>query len=225
MASPIETMASSSVGRVPPLRYLPPGLPPVDPATMSYATMASLPEAVASSSASGVPSLRYPPPGLPPHNQAPMDTLPTPSTENLLATAGVSRGGRGRRSPVTGPQTPTTPGPQQAPPSATQQQMPAPGRQEVGQATPYRQQVYPPRHSTGAWTATTKANTAPSTSQGHNEMAQGDKGARGMSSAQGPQGQARKDRSSTRGPRKCRRGIHSENPMDDVSSYVASGWK
>ena len=36
MASPTETMASSSVGGVPPLRHPLPGLPPVDPATMSY---------------------------------------------------------------------------------------------------------------------------------------------------------------------------------------------
>ena len=33
------------------------------------------------------------------------------------------------------------------------------------------------------------------------------------------------DRSSTRGSRKLRRGIYSDNPMDDVSNYVASGWK
>ena len=96
MASPIKTMGSSSVGGVPPLRYLPPGLPPVDPAMMSYATMASCPEAMASSSASGVPPLRYPPPGLPPCNQVPMDTFPAPSTENLLTTAGVGSGGRER---------------------------------------------------------------------------------------------------------------------------------
>ena len=87
MASPTETMASSSVGGVPPLRYPPPGLPPVDPATMSYATMASLPKATASSSVGRVPPLRYPPPGLPPSNQALMDMLPAPTTENLLATA------------------------------------------------------------------------------------------------------------------------------------------
>ena len=55
--------------------------------------------------------------------------------------------------------------------------MPAPGRHETGQATPYLQQVYLPQHSTGAQMATTKANTAPSTSQGCNEMAQGDEGA------------------------------------------------
>ena len=96
MASPTETMASSSVGGVPPLRHLPPGLPPVDPATMSYSAMASLPEAAASSSASGVPPLRHPPPGLPPGNQAPMDTLLALTSEHLLATAGVGRGGRGR---------------------------------------------------------------------------------------------------------------------------------
>ena len=114
------------------------------PPMMSYSTMASLPKAAASSSASGVPLPRYSQPGLPPRKQAPMDTLPAPSTENLLATAGVGRGGRGRRSPVTGPRTPTVPGPQQAPPLATQQRMSAPGRQEAGQATPYRQQVYLP---------------------------------------------------------------------------------
>ena len=73
-----------------------------------------------------------------------MDMLPAPSTENLLATAGVGRSSRGKRSPATGPRTPTTPGPQQAPPLATQQQMPAPGRYEAGQAIPYQQQVYPP---------------------------------------------------------------------------------
>ena len=96
MASPIETMASSSVGGVPPLRYPPPGLPPLDPAMMSYTTMASLPEAMASSSVGRVPPLRYPPPGPPPCNQVPMDMLLAPSTEDLLATAGVGRGGRGR---------------------------------------------------------------------------------------------------------------------------------
>ena len=49
--------------------------------------------------------------------------------------------------------------------------------------------------------------------------------ARGRSSFRGPQGQHRRDRSSTRGSRKCRRGLHSNNPMDKMSNYVASGWK
>ena len=108
---------------------------------------------------------------------------------------------------------------------APQQRMPAPGRHKAGQATPYRQQVYPPRHTSGAQTATTKASTIPSTSQGCDETARGGKDARGRSSSRGPQGRNRRDRSSTRGSRKRHRGIYSDNPMDDVSNYVASGWK
>ena len=132
------------------------------PPTMSYATMASDTTTTVSSHVGEVPPLRYPPPGPPPGYPVLMDTFPAPSTENLLATAGVGRGLRQ-------PRTPTAPGPHQVQPTATQQQMPTPGRHEVGQATPYWQQVYPPRHTTGAQTATTKANTAPSTSQGCDE--------------------------------------------------------
>ena len=71
------------------------------PPTMSYVTMASSTETTASSSVGGVPPLRYPQPGLPPVDMALMDMLPTPSTENLLATASVGRGGRGLRQPWT----------------------------------------------------------------------------------------------------------------------------
>ena len=74
-----------------------------------------------------------------------MDMLPAPTSENFLATAGVSRGSRGLRQP----RTPTAPGLCKMQPMAPQQRMPAPGRHEAGQATPYRQQVYPPRHTTG----------------------------------------------------------------------------
>ena len=56
-------------------------------------------------------------------------------------------------------------------------------------------------------------------------MARGSEDTRGRSSSRGSQGRNRRDRSSTRGSRKCRRGIYSDNPMDDVSNYVASGWK
>ena len=110
------------------------------PSMMSYAAMASSTETTASSSMAGVPPPRYPPPGLPPLEPAPMDTLPAPTSENLLATAGVSRGGRGQRQPST----PTTPGLRQTRPTAPQQQTPTPGRQETSQATPYWQQVYLP---------------------------------------------------------------------------------
>ena len=183
------------------------------PPMMSYAAMASATETTASSSAAGVPPPRYPPPGLPPLEPAPMDTLPAPTSENLLATAGVGRGGRGQRQPST----PTAPGLHQTRPTVLQQQMPTPGRQETSQAIPYWQQVYLPQRTTGVRTTTPKPSTAPSTSQGHGEMAEGSEDARGRSS--------RRDRSSTRGSRKYRRGLHSDNPMDDMSSYMASGWK
>ena len=110
------------------------------PPMMSYVAMASSTKTTASSSAGRVPPLRYPPPGLPPLEPAPMDMLPAPTSENLLATAGVGRGGRGLRQP----RTPTAPCLHQMRPTAPPQQMPTPGRQEVSQATPYRQQVYPP---------------------------------------------------------------------------------
>ena len=73
------------------------------PLTMSCATMASSTETTASSSVGGVPPPRYPPPDLPPLDPAPMDMLLAPTSENLLATAGVSRGLRQ-------PRTPTAPG-------------------------------------------------------------------------------------------------------------------
>ena len=154
------------------------------PPTMSYATMASCTKTTASSSVGGVPPLRYPPPGLPPVDLALMDTLPAPTSENLLATAGVGRGSRGLRQP----RTPTAPGLCPVRPMAPQQQMPAPVRHQAGQATPYWQQVYLPRYTSGVHTATTKASTVPSTSQGHDEMARGGKDARGRSSSRGPQG-------------------------------------
>ena len=184
----------SSVPRQTPGQALALWMPP----TVSYVAMASSTKTTAGSSARRVPPLRYPPPGLPPLELAPMDTLLAPTSENLLATAGVGRGGRGLRQP----RTPTAPGLRQTRPTAPQQRMPTPGRQEASQATPYRQQVYPPRHTTGVRTTTTKPSTTPSTDQGCDEEARGTEGARGSSSSQGPQGRNRRDRSSTRGSRK-----------------------
>ena len=183
------------------------------PPTVSYAAMVSSTETTASTSAAGVTPPSYLPPGIPPLE--PMDMLPAPTSENLLATAGVGRGGRTRSQP----RTPTTPGICQTRSRVPQQQVPTPGRHETTQATPYRQQVYPPR------CATPKPSTAPSTSQGREEPAREDEDARGRSSSRGPQGRHQRNRSSTRGSRKCRRGIQSDDPMDDMSNYVASGWK
>ena len=108
------------------------------PPTVSYVAMVSSTKTTASTSVAGVTHPSYPPPGMPPLEA--MDTLPAPTTENLLATAGVSRGGRTR----TQPQIPAAPGLCQMRPRMPQQQAPTPGRQEATQATPYRQQVYPP---------------------------------------------------------------------------------
>ena len=63
------------------------------PPTMSYAAMASSTETTASSSVARVTPPSYPPLGIPPLE--PMDMLPAPTSENLLATAGIGRGGRG----------------------------------------------------------------------------------------------------------------------------------
>ena len=139
--------------------------------------MVSSTKTTASTSAAEVTHLSYPPPGMPPLEA--MDMLPAPTTENLLATAGVGRDGRTR----TQPRTPTAPGIHQTRPRAPQQQAPTPRRHEATQATPYQQQVYPPRCTTP------KPSTAPSTSQGHEEPAREDKGVRGRSSSRGPQNQ------------------------------------
>ena len=137
--------------------------------------MATSTETTASSSVAGVTPPSYPPPWMPPLEL--MDTLPAPTSENLLATAGVGRGGRGQSQL----RTPTAPGICQMRPTVPQQWVPTPRRQEMNQVTPYQQQVYPPQCTTP------KLSTAPSTSQGHEELAREDEDARGRSSSRGPQ--------------------------------------
>ena len=67
------------------------------PPTVSYAAMVSSTESTGSTSAAGVAPPSYLPPGMPPLEA--MDTLPAPTIENLLATAGVGRGGRTQADP------------------------------------------------------------------------------------------------------------------------------
>ena len=168
------------------------------PPTVSYVAMISSTETTASTSAAGVTRPSHPPPGMPPLEA--MDTLPAPTMENLLPTAGVGRGTRPRSQPGT----PTAPGIHQTRPRAPQQQAPTPRRHEVTQATPYRQQVYPPQHTTGVGRATPKPSIAPSTNQGHEEPAREDEDTRGRSSSRGPRRRHRLTRSLTRASRKCR---------------------
>ena len=175
--------------------------------------MVSSAETTASTSAAGVTHPSYLPPGMPPLEA--MDMLPAPTTENLLATAGVGRGHRTQ----TQPRIPTAPGLCQTRPRMPQQQASTPRGQEATQATPYRQQVFPSR------CAAPKLSATPSASQGHEEPAREDEGTRGRSSSRGPQDQQRRKRSSTRGSQKCWLGVPSSGLMDEMSNYVASGWK
>ena len=108
------------------------------PPTVNYAAMVSSTETMASTSAAGVTHPSYLPPGMPPLKA--MDMLLAPTMENLLATAGVGRGSRTRAEP----QIPAAPGLCQTRPRMPQQQAPTPGGQGATQATPYRQQVFPP---------------------------------------------------------------------------------
>ena len=175
--------------------------------------MVSSTETTASTSAAGATPLSHLPPGMPAIK--PMDVLPAPTTENLLATAGVSRGHK----PRTPPRMPAAPGLHQMRPQMPQQQAPTPGGQEVTQATPYRQQVFPPKRPAP------KPSATPSASQDHGDPAGEAEGTRGRSSSRGPQNRQRRSQSSTRGSQKRRRGAPSDSLMDQMANYVASGWK
>ena len=181
------------------------------PPTVSYAAMVSSTKTTASTSAAGVTPPSYLPPGMPALEA--MDTLPAPTMKNLLATAGVGWGHK----PWTQPRMPAAPGLRQMRPRMPQQQIPTPGKQEATQATPYRQQVFPPQ------CAAPKLSTIPSASQDHEEPAGEREGTRGRSSSRGSWDRQRRNRSSTRGSRKCQRGAFSDGPMDQMANYVASG--
>ena len=67
------------------------------PPPVSYVAMVSSTETSASTSAAGITPLSYLPSGMPALKA--LDTLPAPITENLLATAGISRGRKPRTQP------------------------------------------------------------------------------------------------------------------------------
>ena len=146
------------------------------PPKLSYSAMVSSTETTASTSVAGL----TPPSHLLPEGPAIklMDTLPPPTTENLLATAGVSRGCK----PWTPPHVPTAPGLRLMRPKAPSQQVPTLGQQEATPATPYQQQVFPPKNPAP------KPSAISSTSQDQEDPAGEAGGARGRSSSRGPQG-------------------------------------
>ena len=175
--------------------------------------MVSSTETTASTSAAGVTPLSHLPPRAPTIEA--MDMLPAPTTENLLATAGVGRGLK----PRVLPPTPAAPGLRQMRPKTPKQQAPTPGRQEATQATPYRQQVFPPK------CPAPKSSATPSASQDHGDPAGEAGGTRGRSSSQRPRDRQRRSRSSTRGSRKRRWADPTDSLMDRMANYVPSGWK
>ena len=183
------------------------------PPTLSYSAMVSSTETTASTSTAGV----TPPSHLPPRDPAVklMDMLPPLTTENLLATAGIGRG----RKTQTSPRIPTAPGLRQTRPKTPQQQTPTPGRQEVTQATPYWQQVFPPKRPAP------KPSATPSASQDHGDPAGEAGGARGRSSSRGPQERQGRSRSSTRGSWKHHQADPNDSLMDKMANFVASGWR
>ena len=186
-------------------------LPPI----VSYMAMASSTETTVSTSTVGAAPLGYPTSAMPPLE--PMEMSPPLPMEQLLLTAGIGRGGRGR----TPPQTPTAPGLRQPRPRTPQWQVPTPRRQGATAQTTYWQQVFPPPTPAPRPRATPSA----SQSQGQERPADEETEARGRSSSQGPQNQRRATRSTTRGSQKHRRGAPDDNLMDKMVNYVVSGWK
>ena len=183
------------------------------PPPLSYSAMVSSTETMASTSVTGVTPPSHRPSGMPALEA--MDTLLAPTTENLLATAGIGRGHK----PQIPPPAPAAPGLCQMRPKMPQQQVPTPGGQEATQVMPYRQQVFPPQ------CPTPPPSTTSSVSQDHQEPAGEEGGARGRSSSRGPQDRQRRSRSSTRGSRKCQRADPTDSLMDRMANYVPSGWK
>ena len=166
-----------------------------------------------------------PPPGFPARGMPlPMDVSPAPQSYNLLAQPGVGRGLQPQPSLGSArPQAPGAVGLCQEQPSAIRQPADASGSHEATPATPYQQAVHPPQQVRFA-SPVTKTETT--TSQSQSVATRGRPQSRECGSHQelASHSRARRDRSSTRGPRK-RRGVTSENPMDDLMDFIPSGWR
>ena len=194
----------------------------------SYATMATVTSTSASTSMVCVPTIVDPPPG---HPRLPlsMDTTLPSKAVNLLAGAGVGRGKAINRMLALARPT----GLRQVQPQSAIQQQIISAIQEVTQATPYKQQVpapQVPRSDAGTRlhtaVATTQANTSTGTASGIEAGTRGRSRERSLPRGSRDQSPCeRRSRSSTRGSRKSRRGVYSQNPMDDLNQYVPSGWR
>ena len=168
----------------------------------------------------GVSPTMGPPPGFPTIG-APTPTDVSPGY-NPLAHAGVDQGLRPQSTPGSArPWAPGTVGLHQPQPSAPHQPAAASGGQEVHPATPYQQAVHPPRQVRFA-SPITKAEATTSQSQSVAERGRPQTREQGGCREQASHSRTRKNRSSTRGPKR-QRGIRSEDPMEDLMDFVPSG--
>ena len=99
----------------------------------------------------------------------------------------------------------------------------ASGSHEAHPATPYQQAVHPPWQVRFA-SPITKAEATTSQSQSVAERGRSQTREQGGHQEPASHSRARRDRSSTRGPKK-QRGITSEDPMEDLMDFMPSGWK
>ena len=99
----------------------------------------------------------------------------------------------------------------------------ASGGQEAHPATPYQQAVHPPWQLRFA-SPITKAEATTNQSQSVAERGRSQTREQGGHQEQASHSRTRKDRSSTQGSKR-RRGITSEDPMEDLMDFVPSGWK
>ena len=183
------------------------------PPSLSYAAMVSSTETTASTSTAGATSSSHSLPRDP--LGEPMDTSSPLTTENLLATAGV---GRGRR-PRVPPNRPTAPGLRQTRPQTPQQPASTTGEQGTRLATPYQQQVFPPKRPAPSSSATS------STSRDQEGPTEEAEGTRGRSSSRGPWERQRRSKSSARGSKKRRRADPNDSLIERMANFVASGWR
>ena len=173
------------------------------PPKPSYASMASSMMTTASTSMRGVSPTAGPPPGFPAIGvPTPMDVLPAPQSYNPLAHAGVGRGLWPQSTPgSTRPRAPGAVGLHQARPSGPHQPAAASESHEAHPATPCQQVVHPPWQVRFA-SPVTKAEATTSQSQSVAERRRPQTREQGGHQEPASHSRARRDRSSTRGPKK-----------------------
>ena len=183
------------------------------PPSLSYAAMVSSTETTASTSTAGATSSSHSLPQDP--LGEPMDTSLPLTTENLLVTTSI---GWGRR-PWVPLNRPTAPGLRQMRPQTPQQPASTTGEPGTRLATPYQQQVFPPKRPA------LTSSAASSTSRDQEGPTEEAESTRGRSSSPGPQERQRRSKSVARGSKKRRRADPNDSLIEKMANFVASGWR